>query len=558
MKQKPSTVLKYALPAVALLVLHCCAVAAATSEANVITVYCSRERGAVNRLVLGTNFIAYDPSTYENWGADFRGYKDFGAGIWDPALQRSVPAVVSLARDAGVSTIRFPGGAGTHQYNWKKAIGPQRQEYQYGIDEFLQTCREVDAEPVFTMSYFTGTEVDAADFIAYLNSPYQETEASGRENWANKRAANGHPAPYNVKYFEIGNEVWAGDHRAIKSVAPEAYAQRYLKFYRAMKAVDPTVQIGVVLYDMGWNRRVLEIVQKNVDFAVLHIYPTPEVGMDTISNMAPNKIFQITFSVMSDFYEPYLKDVGIFLKEKAGKKVPLMISEFNAGFTQDTPVPYRHALGAALVNAELINIFMKPEHNVLMAHYWQFSNSYWGMVYTDGDYTIATPDAPPSYYKRPNYYPFELYNRHFGDVLLETHVAAEEMPKIKEDFFRNALMKIKEFLYACPAGSLPPPRNMSSPYLSVNASKSRDGNTVYLVVINKNMDRKIDAQVILNDFDAQTNARAWILAGPGVDTTNENMQERVSVREQELSLGEGPIKVTFEPHAMTVIELKRR
>ena len=69
----------------------------------------------------------------------------------------------------------------------EKCHWQEEKAFLYGIDEFLKTCEEVGAEPVITVSYFTGDEQDAADLVEYLK---------GR-----------------VKYLEIGNEVWHGDHR---------------------------------------------------------------------------------------------------------------------------------------------------------------------------------------------------------------------------------------------------------------------------------------------------------------------------------------------------------
>jgi alpha-N-arabinofuranosidase len=190
----------------------------AFAEDGAITVYCDKTIGFVNKKVFGNNFIGYDPMTIQDWWAkEFYGYSDYGGGVWDPKRKESVKEVIRLARDAGVTILRFPGGCGVHRYNWKDTIGKKRKHFLYGIDEFLKTCSEIGAEAVMTVSYFTGDERDASDLIEYLNSPHDGKNPNGGVDWAAERARNGHPKPYNVKYFEIGNEVWHGDHRNIKT-----------------------------------------------------------------------------------------------------------------------------------------------------------------------------------------------------------------------------------------------------------------------------------------------------------------------------------------------------
>ena len=88
--------------------------------------------------------------------------------------------------------------------------------------------------------------------------------------------------------------------------------------------------------------------------------------------------------------EAELSQAVMLIKEKSGKDLSLAITEYNGWFVQEEPVPYRHCLGTALLNAEILRIFMKPEHKVLMANYWNFVNEYWGMVANGFDGTEKT------------------------------------------------------------------------------------------------------------------------------------------------------------------------
>ncbi|MDL1957458.1 MAG: hypothetical protein LWW95_10530 [Candidatus Desulfofervidus auxilii] len=384
-----------------------------------------KEIKKVNSYIFGHNTLAYDPCTYEggknciNHGQ----YTNFGAGQWDPILRKPNTVLVDLAKKIKVSVLRFPGGCGTHHYNWKKAIGPieKRPMYKFGIDEFMELCKAIGAKPIITLSYFTGTCQDLADLVEYLNAPLG-TNPNGGIAWAEVRAKNGHPEPYGVKWFEFGNEVWHGDHRKISAVDPREYARRYLKCRQLIKNVDPKVKLGAVIgespYGLDWwGRTVLNIVKDKVDFVVIHIY---RPGYRSNKNEIPAKeLFKITLA-SPDQIKDILERIKKELKDLTGREIPIAITEYNGSFIQQKPVPYRHSLGNALFIADLLRVFITAEVPILCANYWQFSNSYWGLVYNPN-----YMKGRGKYYKRPNYYVFDLYANHFGDILLNTTVKSE-------------------------------------------------------------------------------------------------------------------------------------
>jgi alpha-L-arabinofuranosidase len=94
-----------------------------------------------------------------------------------------------------------------------------------GLDEFLKLCQWVEAEPLVCIRFSGKTPKDAADQVEYTNGP--ATSPMGK-----LRTANGHPEPYGVKYWQVGNEL--GD---------EAYQKGVADFCKAMKAVDPSIKL---------------------------------------------------------------------------------------------------------------------------------------------------------------------------------------------------------------------------------------------------------------------------------------------------------------------------
>ncbi len=132
--------------------------------------------------------------------------------------------------------IRF-GGSTTEGFDWTATIGDPARRVPFttcwgglepgnaGIEEFVLLCRWVEAEPLICLRFTGKSPKDAADQVEYLNgSPDSRMGAL--------RAKNGHPKPYGVKYWQIGNEL--GD---------EAYQKGIAGFCKAMKQADPTIRL---------------------------------------------------------------------------------------------------------------------------------------------------------------------------------------------------------------------------------------------------------------------------------------------------------------------------
>lgn len=514
------------------------------TQVEKINVYTSDTIGEVNPLLFGTNFIGYDPATYEPDAQSVTVYSNYGGGIWDPEGEKSVSEVITLAKEAGITISRFPGGSGTHGYDWKKTIGDstKRSRFLYGLDEFLSSCEDIGCEAVITVSYFTGTAADAADLVEYLNGSDGIVKLDDSINWAHLRVLNGHPEPYGIKYFEFGNEVYAGNQRAVEKVEGREYGERFIEYSKAMKAVDHTILIGAPVSNPyprhgDWNRDMIEMAGEYIDFLIPHTYHTyiryqklkkkPE-KRDV--NLAFRKVLG-TIDNVGNFY----KKLGKLFEQITGRNnIPLAITEYNGGFIQQKPVPYRHSLGTALFNAGLLQIFMEPQNNIFMANYWQFCNSYWGMIYTKDNFVEHDYRKPINYIKRPNYYVYKLYKEHFRNKLINVKVKTNST---------KVITTTMPFLHLVTN-------------LSVNASISKDGNKIYLMVLNKNMDENITANIDLKEFDAYGKGNAWVLNGPGVDATNEENPDNVKIIHKEFEVKGSRLQFTFEPHSLTAIEIR--
>ncbi len=155
--------------------------------------------------------------------------------------------VVRLLRDSSLALLRWPGGNFVSGYHWRDGVGPIEQrptrdnpawaclEYNlFGTDEFMAFCRLVGCEPQICVNAGDGTSQEAADWVEYCNG-------SADTPMGRLRAANGHPEPYGVKLWEVGNEVYGSWQTGWTTSA--GYADRYGRFSKAMLERDPSITL---------------------------------------------------------------------------------------------------------------------------------------------------------------------------------------------------------------------------------------------------------------------------------------------------------------------------
>jgi len=156
--------------------------------------------------------------------------------------------------------LRFPGGNYLEggrietRFDWKKMIGPivdrptHPTTWSYhstdgmGLLEFLQWCEDLRMEPVLAVyaGYSLGGQVvkPGPDLEPYVQDALDEIEyvtGGADTKWGAVRARNGHPAPFQLRYVEVGNE--DNFDRA------KTYDGRYAQFMHAIKAKHPALQI---------------------------------------------------------------------------------------------------------------------------------------------------------------------------------------------------------------------------------------------------------------------------------------------------------------------------
>ncbi|XHR31165.1 MAG: alpha-L-arabinofuranosidase [Chthoniobacteraceae bacterium] len=341
-----------------------------------------------------------------------------GDGLWDPSTQAPYPQPYEILQAYKPGLLRYPDGLGVHNHDWKKTIGPveMRGDWKFGLPEFMRVCEGVCAEPIFVVSEYIGTPRDAADLVEYLNLP-----ADDAHPWAQKRAQDGHPEPYKVKYFEMGNESWVDWRKFGKTaVRPPAEVARYAsEMAAAMKAVDPGIQCGIPYGEEAWSKGVLPFISKEIDFVVVHAYPVKYGGAD----LSGEKERRMLEAMMASGYEMAgeLKNIRGVVRECTGRDLPFFITEYNMGPTQMQPGlerPYRYSLAAALGTGDFLGRILQPGSKVEGAIYWSWLNGFFESVHTYAGEPMKTLQKldEPSF--RPVHSIFQLWAKYRGSQLL--------------------------------------------------------------------------------------------------------------------------------------------
>ena len=157
------------------------------------------------------------------------------------------PEVIAALKQLRFGVLRFPGGNFVSAYEWRYGVGDidnrppifdpvwhALQPNDVGTDEFLTLCRLLGVDPYITVNAGFGDAWSARELIEYTNGA--PTSPMGK--W---RAQNGHPAPYHVKFWGIGNEPW-GDYQMGAMALPQ-FELKHNLFAKEMKKVDPTITL---------------------------------------------------------------------------------------------------------------------------------------------------------------------------------------------------------------------------------------------------------------------------------------------------------------------------
>jgi len=472
-------------------------------------------------------------------------------------IQGFRPDTIALLKQLKSAIYRFPGGNYVSNHDWMDAIGdpdrrPPRWDYAWdvmqpndvGTDEVMVLCGLLGVEPYITVNAGYGDARSAANWVEYANGSVDTP--MGR-----LRAANGHPEPYGVKWWGVGNEMYGWWQHGF--MAPQHFFIKHNLFVEAMRRVDPTIKIiasgaavgemtvtinarrltGKVMAEFGsdadWTGGLLTHCLDNLDVVSEHYYCHNNQRFDlawgqvcdpgTFAGYVPVQEPLVEWArrpanrvrTKVEAYEVYYERIpGV--KEK---RVPMNIDEW--AYTRMPP-----NLKMALSYAWALNEMFRHTDVIKMAAY-TFATSCIEWNATDATFNAAG-------------LLFKLYRDHFGVIPVQVGGNSPQ----------------PEPMY--PVGGDQPRVNAGSPTypLDVAAALTADGKALTVAVVNPTEEAR-EIAIGFQGVNLSGQGKRWVMTGPNLEAANE-LGKEPEIEIAEAAVDGIPDKLVVAPISITLYE----
>ncbi|HEX4208339.1 MAG TPA: alpha-L-arabinofuranosidase C-terminal domain-containing protein [Ktedonobacteraceae bacterium] len=462
----------------------------------------------------------------------YGGIYDEGSALSDEHGYRK--DVMEAMRALKPPILRWPGGNFVSGYHWTDGIGPVEQRprrmelawhaeesNRFGTDEFLRYCELMHIEPYICVNAGSGTMDEAQAWVEYCNG-------TGNTYWANLRRQNGHPEPYHVTYWGLGNEMYGA--WQVGALNAEDYAKKAAAFAKVMKLTDPSIKL-VSCGESGvadWDRVVIEQLARFVDFHSIHIYTGDN---DYYRNVfAPHQAERALRICQATIEQ-------VRYQQQIEQPIYVAYDEWNVWFRtgqeQGDGLEERYTLSDALAVATYLNIFLRQCNSVRLANLAQMVNVI-APIYT----------SEQGMFLQTIYHPLRLYaNYMYGDALdvhvsSETHnfPAAKNSPRWTHDVTDLGPFKL----------------------LDASAAYDAATKTLAVAVINRDQEQAHATSLQFADASIIQGINVYTVNASTVDAINSFEENNVSVQEQRLDVGGASFSYTFPAHSFTLLRMHVR
>ncbi|MGZ3755082.1 MAG: alpha-N-arabinofuranosidase [Mucilaginibacter sp.] len=325
--------------------------------------------------------------------------------------------IVEALKKIKIPNLRWPGGCFADEYHWRDGIGPTEQrprmvntnwggvveDNSFGTHEFLELCNLIGCEPYITANVGSGTVDEMSKWVEYLNF-------DGESPVTKLRAQNGHPQPYKVSFWGVGNESWGCG----GNMTPAFYADQY-KRYASFAKNYPNARLKKIACgpnsdDYAWTEEIMKDIPDYMMWGIsLHYYtiPTGNWGKKGSATSFTDEEYFNTFKNCLRMEDMITKHSAIMDKYDPKKNVALVVDEWgvwtdvepgtNPGFLFQ-----QNSMRDALIAATTLNIFNNHCDRVKMASLAQTINVLQSLILTDKEKMVLTP----------TYHIFDMYKAH--------------------------------------------------------------------------------------------------------------------------------------------------
>jgi alpha-N-arabinofuranosidase len=477
-------------------------------------------------------------------------------------------AFIETMRAVKAPVLRWPGGCFADSYDWRDGIGPsdkrparsafwgQQDSNQYGLHEFMHTCRAIGCKPYLAANLRTMPARDFYQEIEYCNAPAgmvpSNSAAPATPNaLAAQRAANGDPAPFNVDLWGVGNESWGCG----GNLTPEEYAmefRRYTAWTPGYGTPIRMVAVGPNGDDVDWTTRLFQALHANPEQRHLwglsvHYYtsgsPTKFAAGDALKFNADEHYDVLTRgSIMEKVVTDHWKAIG---NQPGRPQVKLVVDEWGAWYGNGTELAPQYHLSQqstmrdALLTGITLDIFQRHAEKVAVANVAQSINCIHSLMLAEGDKFTVTP----------TFHVFQMYLPHRGAQAIRANFTAPEIT--------NPLAKAPT-----PAGgnsytgSLEAVRTLAGLSGSASIAAGGNGKLLTLTVVNPNLERPLTTEIALGGGSIAS-ATGTVLAEADVHAHNDFAHPNaVHPRPATVAAPSGGrLMHTFPPASVTTLQL---
>lgn len=231
---------------------------------------------------------------------------------------------LALLRELKAPIYRWPGGNFVSGYDWRDGVGdrdrrPPRtnpawtgvEHNDFGMHEFIRFCELVDAEPWITVNTGFGDAYSAAAELEYANG-------APTTHYGAQRATNGSTAPFGVKYWGIGNEMWGAWQLGYMKLDHYVLKQNWV--VDKMREVDPDI-VCISSGNAGsWSTGLLKGCADHMDFIAEHFYCQERAGLMSHIRQIPDRI-----RAKAEFHRQARRE----LPNLEGKDIRIAMTEWN-------------------------------------------------------------------------------------------------------------------------------------------------------------------------------------------------------------------------------------
>lgn len=353
----------------------------------------------------------------------------FYDGLW-VGKNSSVPNIRGFRKDLVEKlkaihppVLRWPGGCFAELYHWRDGIGPDRpvrknwwsnwdgrsETNEVGTHEFMDLCEIIGAKAYFAANITSTTPMDICQWMDYCRSP------RGTTALALEREKNGHPEPFEVPFWGVGNENWGGG----GNMTPQHYAQEFRRYASVMQAMDNTAEYiacGANGFDYDWTQGVVKDFagsEKVMSGLSLHYYCGNAGDPVAYTEEEWNRLI----SQAQRMEELLLRHWNIVCGYGMQQHCKLVVDEWGCWHPEGSGPSRGHNLFEqqstmrdAMVAALTLNIFNRHCDKIRMANVAQLVNNLHSLFLASGSDCIVTP----------TYHVFEMYQNHQGAQAIQT------------------------------------------------------------------------------------------------------------------------------------------